>query len=131
MRAREFIHESRVGSLQDDVAKALPATYVIPALPNQDPYKQLRFGVAIAAAKGAAERAKEGDQPFAPETAWGENQIVMTFDPHAENFIDQALEMVGLSASDKRMISTMNSEETKHVDTKSPVPTRKKNKYGV
>ena len=72
MRAREFIRESRTGSLQDDVAKALPATWVIPKLPNQDPYKQLRFGVAIAAAKGAKDRAKEGDVPFAPQTSWGE-----------------------------------------------------------
>ena len=131
MRAREFIKESRVGSLQDDVARALPATYVIPKLPNQDPYKQLRFGVAVAAAKGAKDRAAEGAQPFAPETAWGENQIVMSFDPAAEEWLDAALEMVGLSAGDKKMISTLTSEEGRHVDTKSPVPARKTNKYGV
>lgn len=128
MRAREFVIESRVGSLQDDVARALPATYVIPALTNQDPYKQLRFGVAMAAAKGAADRAKEGDQAFSPQSAWGENQIVMTFDPSAENFIDQALTMVGLKPSDKRMISTMTSEEGKNVDTRSPVPQHTKKK---
>lgn len=131
MRAKEFVKESRVGSLQDDVARALPATYVIPQLPNQDPYKQLRFGVAIAAAKGAKERAEEGVQPFAPQTAWGENQIVMSFDPSATEWLDDALEMVGLSPSDKKLISTPKSEEGKHVDTKSPVPARKKNKYGV
>ena len=131
MRAKEFVYESRVGSLQDDVAKALPATYVIPALPNQDPYKQLRFGVAIAAAKGARERAEEHDQSFSPETAWGENQIVITRDPNAAEWIDDALAMVGLSGSDKKMISTPASEEGKGVDAKSPVPARKKNKYGV
>ena len=131
MRAREFIRESRTGSLQDDVAKALPATWVIPKLPNQDPYKQLRFGVAIAAAKGAKERAKEGDVPFAPQTSWGENQIVMSYDPSVEAILDDALTMVGLSPSDKKQISTSKSEEGRHVDTKSPVPVRKKNKYGV
>ena len=131
MRAKEFIRESRVGSLQDDVAKALPATWVIPALPNQDPYKQLRFGVAVAAAKGARERAEEGDQPFAPQTAWGENQIVMSYDPKATEWLDDALKMVGLTVSDKVMISTPTSEEGLGVDTKSPVPTRKTNKYGV
>lgn len=130
MRAREFIKESRVGSLQDDVAKALPATFVIPTLPNQDPYKQLRFGVAIAAAKSEEHRSAE-QAPFAPQTAWGENEIVISFDPSAEEFIDKALEMVGLSPSDKKMISTSKSEEGRHVDTKSPVPARKKNKYGV
>ena len=131
MRAKEFVRESRVGSLQDDVARALPATWVIPALPNQDPYKQLRFGVAVAAAKGARERDEEGDSPFAPQTAWGENQIVMSYDPNATEWLDAALEMVGLSPSDKKLISTPTSEEGKNVDTKSPVPTRKTNKYGV
>ena len=130
MRAKEFIQESRVGSLQDDVAKALPATYVIPKLPNQDPYKQLRFGVAIAAAKSEEHRNKEQGS-FAPQTAWGENEIIVSFDPSAEEFIDKALEMVGLSPSDKKMISTAKSQEGKHVDVKSPVPARKKNKYGV
>lgn len=130
MRAKEFIHESRVGSLQDDVARALPATYVIPALPNQDPYKQLRFGVAIAAAKSEEHRSKE-QGAFAPQTAWGENEIIVSFDPSAEEFIDKALDMVGLSPRDKKLISTAKSEEGRHVDTKSPVPTRKKNKYGV
>ena len=130
MRAKEFIHESRVGSLQDDVARALPATYVIPALPNQDPYKQLRFGVAIAAAKSEEHRSKE-QAAFAPQTAWGENEIIVSFDPSAEEFIDKALDMVGLSPRDKKLISTAKSEEGRHVDTKSPVPIRKKNKYGV
>ena len=131
MRAKEFILEAHTGSLQDDVARALPATYVIPKFKNQDPYKQLRFGVAVAAAKGARERAAEGDQPFAPQTAWGENQIVMSYDPHATEWLDDALKMVGLSPSDKKLISTPTSEEGKNVDTKSPVPTRKTNKYGV
>jgi hypothetical protein len=131
MRAKEFIKESRTGSLQDDVARALPATFVIPKLPNQDPYKQLRFGVAIAAAKGAKERAAEGDAPFAPQTAWGENQIVMSFDPKVTDWLDDALTMVGLTPNDKVMISTPSSEEGKGVDAKSPVPAKRKNKYGV
>ena len=52
MRAHEFISEGRIGSIAPDVARALPATYVIPELPNQDPYLQYRFGVAMASAKG-------------------------------------------------------------------------------
>jgi len=131
MRAREFVRESRTGSLQDDVAKALPATWVIPKLPNQDPYKQLRFGVALASAKGANDRAKEHDTPFAPQTAWGENQIIMSYDPSVEAVLDDALKMVGLTPNDKKQISTSKSEEGKGVDTKSPVPIKKKNKYGV
>ena len=121
MRAREFIVEGRTGSIQDDVARALPATYTIPKLPNQDPYKQYRFGVAIAAAKGAKQRAEEGDEPFAPKTAWGENEIIVSYDPNIGEWLDAALELVGLSPSDKVMISTKNSEEATDVDTRSPV----------
>jgi hypothetical protein len=45
--------------------------------------------------------------------------------------INDALKMVGLSPSDKKLISTPKSQETKDVDAKSPVPVKKKNKYGV
>lgn len=121
MKASEFIVEGRTGSIQDDVARALPATYAIPALPNQDPYKQYRFGVAIAAAKGQSARAKDGEPAFAPQTAWGENEIVVSFDPHIDEWLDAALELVGLTPADKKMISTRTSEEGTDVDKTSPV----------
>ena len=130
MRAKEFIKEARSGSLQDDVAKALPATYVIPKLPNQDPYKQLRFGVAIAAAKSAKHRQDE-QTPFAPQSAWGENEVIISYDPSIPEIIDDALALVGMKSSDKKLISTAKSEETKDVSATSPVAARKKNKYGV
>lgn len=130
MRAKEFIIEARSGSLQDDVAKALPATYVIPKLPNQDPYKQLRFGIAIAAAKSAKHRQDE-QTSFAPQSAWGENEVIISYDPSIPEIIDDALELVGMSSKDKKLISTAKSEEAKDVSKLSPVPTKKKNKYGV
>ena len=121
MKARDFIREGRTGSLQDDVARALPATYTIPKLPNQDPYKQYRFGVAIAAAKGKSARAKDGEPPFESSTPWGENEIVVSFDPHIDQWLDAALQMVGLTPADKKMISTRTSEEGIDVDKTSPV----------
>ena len=57
MRAREFVSEGRTGTITRDVGLALPGAFKIPALQNNDPYKQYRFGVAIAGAKGAAQRA--------------------------------------------------------------------------
>jgi hypothetical protein len=120
MRAREFIHESRIGSMQDDVACALPATYVIPALQNQDPYKQYRFGVAIAAAKGRKDPNDAGSE-FNAVSPWGENQVIVSYSNTIDDYIDDALKLVGLSPSDKKLISTINSEETKDVSTRSPV----------
>lgn len=120
MRAYEFITEDRTGSLTPEVAEALPATYVLPELKNQDPYLQYRFGVAMAAAKSAKAREKDGVPPFAKDSAWGENQIVIGYmDPNTGEYIDDALKQMGLSG--KRMISTPTSEEASDVDKISPV----------
>lgn len=121
MRAYEFIVEGRTGSLQDDVSAALPATYVITSLKNQDPYLQYRFGVAIAGAKGAKRRAEDNVTPYAKESTWGENEIVVSFDPNVEEYIDDALKSMGMSPSDKKLISTLKSEESKDVQNHSPV----------
>jgi hypothetical protein len=102
----------------------LPATYVLTKLQNQDPYKQYRFGVAIAQAKGRRGRAQAGGgepHQFAPRSAWGENQVVVSFDPNIEEWIDEALRDIGQSASDKRLISTAISQEAEDVDNVSPV----------
>lgn len=119
MRAREFINEGRTGSIQDDVAKALPATFSIPELKNQDPYLQYRFGVAIAGAKGAKKRAEDNVPPYSKESLWGENEIVVSFDPNVEEWLDDALKMMGIKG--KKRLSTATSEEADDVETKSPV----------
>ena len=129
MKSREFIKEGNTNSLQDDVAAALPATYTIPALQNQDPYKQYRFGVAIAKAKG--KKASDNEPAFAASSPWGENQVVVSYSNTVEEFIDDALEEIGLSPRDKRLISTPKSEETKTVNKMSPVCRPKRNQYGV
>ena len=124
MRAIEFINESRTGSLLPDIASALPATFVLPELKNQDAYLQYRFGVALAAARGTRDREKEGLAPFETTSAWGENQVVVSYDPDVEQLIDDALRMMGKSK--KIRISTPTSEEAKDVDTTSIIPQGKK-----
>lgn len=119
MRAKEFINEGRTGSIQDDVAKALPATYAIPELKNQDPYLQYRFGVAIAGAKGAKKRAEDGVPDYSKESLWGENEIVVSFDPSIDEWLNDALQMMGIKG--KKRLSTPHSEEADDVSTKSPV----------
>ena len=57
MRAHEFILENARVPLSVDVGRALPGTYTLPELPNSDFYAQYRFGVALAGAKGAKQRA--------------------------------------------------------------------------
>ena len=121
MRAHEFINplnEGKTGKLDTPTADALPATYVIPELPNQDPYLQYRFGVAIANSKGADARAQE--RGMDATSAWGENQIVVSYGEDAGPMIDAALKIMGKRG--KRMISTSQSEEDKAIDNvRSPV----------
>ena len=121
MRAKEFITEQRV-ALSVDIARALPGTYTIPGLPNNDFYNQYRFGVAIAGARGQMERAQDSIPPynFEKETPWGENMIVSSYmDDNIANDIDYAMKEVGVSG--KRLISTMKSEEATDVVKSSPV----------
>ena len=121
MRAREFVSEGRTGSFTRDVGLALPGAFKIPALKNQDPYLQYRFGVAIAGAKGAEQRNKDNVGPFSRESVFGENEIVVSYDPMAEVWIRDALVAMGLPASDAKRIGTQASEEAPDVVKISPV----------
>jgi hypothetical protein len=124
MRAKEFITETAVTTLTSDVALALPAVYTIGALPNSDFYKQYRFGVAMAGAKGARNRANQDDKiaPYAASTEWGENMVVTDhMDPELADDIDYALRELGLDSNNKKLISTRASEEGKTVDKNSPI----------
>ena len=122
MRAREFVTESRVGSIAPDVGRALPGAFKIPALKNQDPYLQYRFGVAIAGAKGAAQRAQDSVPDFdGKESVFGENEIVISYDPHVVDYIHDALKSMGMPPSDAVQIGTMTSDEAEDVSVTSPV----------
>lgn len=122
MRAREFVSEGRTGSITRDVGLALPGAFKIPQLQNSDPYRQYRFGVAIAGAKGAAQRALDGVPPFdGPESVFGEDMIIVSYDPHVKTYIDDALHSMHMPSSDAVRIGTMASEEAPDVDTVSPV----------
>ena len=121
MRAKDFITENTVAELQPEVDAALPATFVIPALPNSDAYRQYRFGVAIAGAGGAEQRAADGIDSFPAESIWGESEIVVCYDPSVEKLIDLALGELGLPPSNKRLITTRKSEEADTISTSSPV----------
>ena len=121
MRAQEFVSEGRTGSITRDVGLALPGAFRIPALKNQDPYLQYRFGVAIAGAKGAAKRHEDNIEPYSRESVFGENEIVVSYDPQAETWIRDALQAMGMPPSDAKRIGTQASEEAPDVDKTSPV----------
>jgi hypothetical protein len=119
MRAKEFINEAIDSKLLPDQAGALPATYVIPELPNQDPYLQYRFAVAIAGAKGREQREKDGVSSMTREGPFGESEIVVSYGHDVGPYIDDALKQMGMSG--KRMVSTPQSDETTDVGKVSPL----------
>jgi hypothetical protein len=121
MKIREVLAESRTGSLQDDVAQAMPAAYTFPALQNTDPYQQYRFGLAIAAARRQNNPDPyniEAKEEFSPTSAWGENLVVVTYDQDQDSkTLALAAKMMGVS---KHQISSTKSQESSDVNTKSP-----------
>ena len=124
MRAKEFITEMKLDQVHDALdtaALALPNAFVIPELKNQDFYDLYRFGVAIADVRGEGGQ-DDGVQNkfkpnFRPESSWGENQIVVSFDPNVGKVIDKALAKVNKSG--KIAVATPTSEELSDTLTKS------------
>ena len=119
MRAKEFIRESKTEKLSPEQTAALPAAYIIPELQNQNPYLQYRFGVAMAGAKGAAQRKKDGVPTMAKTGPFGESEVVVSYGYDVGPFIDDALNQMGLSG--KKMIGSTTSTEITDAGKVSPM----------
>lgn len=120
MRAREFIAEQ--AKLAPEQAEPLKNTFVLPGLSAADPYKNYRFGVAMARARS---NAKTDDiNPNMPtwssETAFGEHAVIVGFDNNVDPVIDAALTMTKTHGG-KKLVSTAASEEPAFVTTQSPI----------
>ena len=55
------------------------------------------------------------------ESVFGENEIVVSYDPHVVDYIHDALRAMGLPPSDAVRIGTQASEEAPDVDKTSPL----------
>ena len=120
MRAREFITEQK--DLPPEQADPMRYTYIIPGLSAADPYKNYRFGVAIARARSDAQ--PDTVNPTRPEwsaeTAFGENGVIAGFSNNVDPIIDQALKMTKTPGG-KRLVSTPQSDEPAFIDKVSPI----------
>jgi hypothetical protein len=127
MRAKEFLPETKLhgtyGHVTTNVSDALPSAFVQRELRNTDPYMQYRYSMALAGARANAEYAINFDQ----ETAWAENFSIVTYAKEDEETIRLADAMMDVNAT---RVAAAGSKET-NVNATSPVPTKKKNKYGV
>ena len=127
MRAREFITERK--DLPPEQANPMRYTYVIPGLSASDPYRNYRFGVALARAR-SDDGEKDGVNNHMPEwsaeTAFGEHGVVAGMSAGIAQIIDQALSMTNTPGG-KELVSTPDSTEPTSVDTQSPVKAFKGN----
>lgn len=120
MRAREFITEQ--ADLPEETKEPMKNTFVLPGLSASDPYKNYRFGVAMARAR--SDQATDAVNDFRPnwsaETAFGEHAVIVGFNNNVDPVIDQALKMTKTPGG-KKPVSTAASEEPNFVATKSPL----------
>lgn len=131
MRAKEFITEqfpaikkidgSEVGT--DVAGHALPKTYVIPDLSNQDFYKLYRFGLAIAATRRETGEKNYPTGQHGPEfnskSEWGELQWISSVEPNLDQLVDSSLSKIGLKG--KKTASTPTSTEIPDTAVVSPI----------
>lgn len=108
--------EANSGSIQHDVAAAIPALYIVPQLQNQDAYKQYRMGVAFAAARAA-------EQGYIPNpnksSEYGENMVLVADTEEERRTLELAFKMMGVT--DYKMVTSSTSDEATDVHSKSPV----------
>ena len=124
MKIKEILSEGGTGSLTTAVARAMPTTWELPALPNQDAYLQYRMGLALAGA-----RSGEG---MPTQSAFGENMSIIGYTPEDDETVRLALKKMGKKfAKGAKSIATAKSEEAPDVNKSSPLVKRKRNKYGV
>jgi Zn-dependent peptidase ImmA (M78 family) len=110
----------RESKITDDQSQALDSVYIIPDLPNSDFYKQYRFGVALAGAKGRKYRDQEPPD-LGASSEWGESLIVAGYAGDIGEYIDDALRSIGMKGSAKVLTTTKRSEEPKSIPKGSPV----------
>ena len=122
MRAREFIREQR--ELPPEVSEPLRYTYILPGLSAADPYKNYRFGVAMARARSDLGQDQDLLDPdiidWEAETAFGEHGVVSGFDANIDPVIDMALKMTRTPGG-KHLVSSPESLEPKGTGNVSPV----------
>lgn len=116
------IAEGNIGKIAPDVEAAVPSAFAIPQLSNQDPYMQYRMGIAVASARAVEQGLVKHDD----QSAWGENLIMVAQTEEGRRTLELAMKMMGVK---NKQLTSPPSEETKDVNTASPVakfkPTKK------
>ena len=128
MKINEIItetdHHANAKDLPSDQVSAIKGAVSIPGISqnksNGSPYAQYRFGLALAGAP---------DFPTKAAGAIAGDPLLCTYTDEELDMINSAADMVG--AGHVTRLTKNRSEELSNTGKVSPVPPRKKNKYGV
>ena len=121
MRAREFIFED-IQKIDPTHEASLQNASTFPAMNSStgSAYMNYRFGIALAGAPNF---------PMAAEPWIGGDPLLTTYTPEEMDMINYAAKQVGAGKANKW--SGEKSLEVSDTNKTSPIPARKKNKYGV
>jgi len=118
MKISELFETLSAGMLRRDIQDVLPRTVVIPALQNNDTYKQYRYLLALASARAV----EQGDVSMDQASAWNENMAVVCYTAADEETARLASKLMGVQ---NKHITTSTSQESSHIQKISPVRTFK------
>lgn len=119
MKIIEIISEGKLRTSQE---YASPGTSIFPQLDNNNhPYLAYRFGVALAPSPDNLEN-------MDTKAAMGSNMTVITYTEEEAEIVKKAGDKVGAK---QKVLATKGSQETKVINTTSPVAKPKRNKYGI
>jgi hypothetical protein len=120
MRAREFVTEGQQTRLPAYTRDPLEHAYFLPGVRNNDAYRTYRLGTAIARARAEKDPGSKNFPDWHPESAFGENAVVVGAEADVKDVVTRALEMTGYGGG-LATVGSHKSHEPESVNQTSPV----------
>ena len=126
MKIKEIINEVRAGDVPKNYKESHPGLHLFSDAEraNTD-YTHFRLGLALACADGKGNLAD-----MDPKSFYGKKHTAHPYTKEEDDMLKQSYKLVGAKYKDMNN-GNMRSMELADTNKSSPVPPKKKNKYGV
>ena len=126
MKINEIITEVKAGDVPKNYKESNPGLHLFSdAEKANSDYTHFRLGLALACADGKGNLAD-----MDPKTFYGKKHTAHPYTQEEADMLTQSYKLVGASYKDLNK-GNMKSLELQDTHKQSPVPSKKKNKYGV
>jgi hypothetical protein len=126
MKINEIITEVKAGDVPKNYKESNPGLHLFSdAEKANSDYTHFRLGLALACADGKGNLAD-----MDPKTFYGKKHTAHPYTQEEADMLTQSYKLVGANYKDLNK-GNMKSLELKDTHKQSPVPAKKKNKYGV